>query len=75
MKLARDAGEFTRRGFRAREFFQHEVLWLPKPSPDAYLNLERRGIARERVLAAHAPWLGRPVHDVHAERSAPRDVK
>jgi hypothetical protein len=51
VKVARDAGEFTRRGFRAREFFPHQVLWLPKPYPDAYLNLERRGVARERVLA------------------------
>ncbi len=34
-----------------------------------------RGAEREHVLAAHAPWLGRPVHVVYAERSTPRDVK
>ena len=51
MKVARDASEFVRRGFRAREFFPHEVVWLPKPYPDTFLQLERRGVTRARAVA------------------------
>jgi len=51
MRIAPEVTPFVRAGFRAREFFPHEVVWLSKPYPDAYLNLERRGVTRADVLA------------------------
>ncbi len=51
MKIADDRGHFTARGFRAREFFPHEVLGLPKPYADTHLCLEHRGVSRRQIAA------------------------
>jgi len=51
MKLAVERAAFTERGFRAREFFPHEVVCLPKPYADSHLCLERRGVTRRRIAA------------------------
>ena len=61
----------------------HDRDRLTLRSPDeAMRTLERildkhglRGAERERAIAAHAPWYGRPVHVVHAERRAARERK
>ena len=51
MKVAADREHFTARGFRAREFFPHDVIALPKPYADTHLCLERRGVSRRRIAA------------------------
>jgi len=51
VKVATDASAFTRRGFRGREFFAHEVVCFPKPYPDTMLKLGERGFPRTRVEA------------------------
>jgi hypothetical protein len=51
VKSARDPEAFVRAGLRRREFFPHEVVWLPKAYPDTYLKLAARGVDRTRALA------------------------
>lgn len=51
MKVATDARAFTEHGFRAREFFAHEIVWFAKPYPDTMLKLDARGVPRARVEA------------------------
>jgi hypothetical protein len=51
MKVAGERGRFIERGFRAREFFPHEVIALPKPYADTHLCLEGRGVSRRRIAA------------------------
>ena len=65
MKIAGDRASFTARGFRAREFFPHDVIALPKPYADTHLCLEGRGVSRNRVAAGqhvqlnlYSNWLG-----------------
>jgi hypothetical protein len=37
-------------GFPRREVFPHEVIWIDKPYPDTYLQIERRGVSRAHAL-------------------------
>jgi hypothetical protein len=65
MKVAAERERFTERGFRAREFFPHDVIALPKPYADTHLCLEKRGVSRRRIasgqhiqLNVYSNWLG-----------------
>ena len=51
MKTGYDLTLFTEKGFRAREFFPHEVIRVPKQYPDTLLKLALRGVRPERVAA------------------------
>lgn len=65
MKVAAERAQFTERGFRAREYFPHDVIALPKPYADTHLCLEKRGVSRRRIasgqhiqLNVYSNWLG-----------------
>ncbi len=51
MKTGYDPAPFTENGFRAREFFPHEVIRVPKQYPDTLQKLALRGVRPERVAA------------------------
>src|SRR5271166_1356155 len=51
MKTGYDLTLFGEKGFRAREFFPHEVVRVPKQYPNTLQKLAIRGVRPERVAA------------------------
>jgi hypothetical protein len=50
MKCSPSEDAYLAAGFPRREIFPHSVVWIDKPYPDTFLQLERRGVSR--VLAS-----------------------
>lgn len=76
VRTGNDVTAFTTRGFRAREFFRHEVLWVPKPYPNTHAGLERRGVSQRRVAAGefvqinvYSDWLAGLPDEVFTDRA------
>lgn len=55
MKASPPAAAFVKKAFPERYWFSHDVAALPKPYPDTFLLLERRGFPR-KVLRSGIPY-------------------